>query len=136
LNKLLQGVVAAGGTGEAAKSVGVEVAGKTGTGDNYADNWFVGVTPGYSIAVWHGQHDSNQADEMFSYVVDELYRLQPNANRKFITHKNLVQLAYCGHSGMVISDDCALMDVGYFKSKDTLPVCNLCSNQKKGDVAK
>jgi len=133
MNKLLQGVVAAGGTGAMAQCSGVDVAGKTGTGDNYADNWFVGVTPGYSLALWHGQHDTNQAEEMFAAVIENLYSKLPNANRKFVTHHNLYQIAYCVHSGKAFSSECTLIDVGYFASKDTLPVCETC---KKGEVVK
>lgn len=133
MNKLLQGVVAPGGTGELARCTDVEVAGKTGTGDDYADNWFVGVTPGYSLAVWHGQSDTNQAEEMFSAVIEKLYSKLPNANRKFVTHQNLYQIAYCVQSGKAFSTQCTLIDVGYFSSKNALPVCDTC---KKGEVAK
>lgn len=127
MNKLLQGVVAPGGTGEAANVSTVEIAGKTGTGDDYADNWFVGVTPGYSLAVWHGKHTSNEAEEMFAAVVNALYSKLPSANRKFVTHKNLHQLAYCVKSGMAFSPNCATIDVGYFENQDALPVCDTCS---------
>lgn len=127
MNKLLQGVVAPGGTGEMAKCKDVEIAGKTGTGDSYADNWFVGVTPGYSLALWHGQHDSNQAEEMFAAVVENLYGNLPNANRKFITHQNLYQIAYCAKSGKALSSNCTLIDMGYFASQNALPVCDACS---------
>ena len=127
MNKLLQGVVADGGTGESAQVYDVEIAGKTGTGDNYADNWFVGVTPGYSIAVWHGQHSKNEADDMFAAVIWELYNAMPNANRKFITHKNLHQIVYCAHSGKAVSSACARIDIGYFNRMDALPVCDVCN---------
>jgi len=133
MNKLLQGVVAPGGTGEMARCSNVEVAGKTGTGDHYADNWFVGVTPGYSLAVWHGQYDTNQAEEMFAAVIEKLYSKLPNANRKYVTHHNLHQIAYCVYSGKAFSSECTLIDVGYFASKDAIPVCDTC---KKGEVAK
>jgi penicillin-binding protein 1B len=44
------------GTGKAAAKYGVGpgAAGKSGTTDNYKDAWFVGVTGGYSVAVWVG----------------------------------------------------------------------------------
>lgn len=129
MNKLLQGVLASGGTGVAAACPGVAVAGKTGTGDDYADNWFVGVTPGYSLAVWHGQSDTNQADNMFSAVVQKLYSGLPNANKKFVTHQNLYQIAYCVHSGKAISANCTRIDIGYFPSKDALPACDQCGKK-------
>ena len=132
MNKLLQGVVKNGGTGAAAKSNQVEVAGKTGTGDHYADNWFVGVTPGYSLAVWHGSHDSNQAAEMFAAVIQRLYSNLPEENRKFITHHNLVQIVYCEHSGKAFSEHCTRIDVGYYASADALPVCDACQKKAEG----
>ena len=128
MNKLLQGVVKPGGTGEAVHCYDVEVAGKTGTGDGHGDNWFVGVTPGYSLAVWHGQNDTNQASEMFAAVVNQLYMLLPDENTKFITHENLNQVAYCAHSGKTVSSACSLIEVGYFKNKDLLPVCDVCQS--------
>jgi penicillin-binding protein 1A len=52
----LQGVVQ-GGTGTAAQLPGREVAGKTGTTENYGDAWFVGFTPQLVVAVWVGYPD-------------------------------------------------------------------------------
>jgi penicillin-binding protein 1A len=45
------------GTGTRAAVPGVEVAGKTGTTDNYGDAWFVGYTPELVVAVWVGYPD-------------------------------------------------------------------------------
>jgi membrane peptidoglycan carboxypeptidase len=56
INALLQGVVQ-GGTGTAAAIPGREVAGKTGTTENYGDAWFVGYTPQLVAAVWVGYPD-------------------------------------------------------------------------------
>ncbi|NMJ41939.1 PBP1A family penicillin-binding protein [Roseomonas sp. JC162] len=55
---LLQGVVARG-TGQSAigDRLGRPVAGKTGTTDDYKDNWFVGFTPDIVVAVWMGFDD-------------------------------------------------------------------------------
>ncbi len=49
--------VVTSGTGRAA-NIGGEVAGKTGTTDNYRDAWFVGFTPDIVTGVWVG-NDNN-----------------------------------------------------------------------------
>ena len=56
LTSMLQDVVRVG-TGQRAAVPGVEVAGKTGTTDNYGDAWFVGYTPELVVAVWVGYPD-------------------------------------------------------------------------------
>ncbi len=45
------------GTGTAAQLDGRDVAGKTGTTNNYEDAWFVGFTPQIATAVWMGAPD-------------------------------------------------------------------------------
>jgi len=52
-NSVLQQVVQRG-TGTKARQRDREVAGKTGTAENYQDAWFVGYTPQLSTAVWMG----------------------------------------------------------------------------------
>jgi penicillin-binding protein 1A len=56
VNQLLQGVVQYG-TGTAAALPGWQVAGKTGTTENYGDAWFVGYLPQMVVAVWVGYPD-------------------------------------------------------------------------------
>jgi penicillin-binding protein 1A len=55
---MLQSVVD-NGTGRGARSLGFMRAagGKTGTSDNFADNWFVGFTPQITTGVWVGFDD-------------------------------------------------------------------------------
>jgi penicillin-binding protein 1A len=42
------------GTGASAAKLGLQIAGKTGTTNDYTDAWFVGMTPKHTIAVWIG----------------------------------------------------------------------------------
>jgi membrane peptidoglycan carboxypeptidase len=56
INGVLQGVVD-GGTGTSARTPGRQIAGKTGTAENYTAAWFVGYTPNLSAAVWLGHRD-------------------------------------------------------------------------------
>ena len=52
-DNMLRGVVQYG-TGTAARLPGWDMAGKTGTTENYGDAWFVGFTPDLVTAVWVG----------------------------------------------------------------------------------
>ena len=47
------------GTAARAKSLGLQVAGKTGTTNDFSDAWFIGITPKYTIGVWVG-HDTKK----------------------------------------------------------------------------
>ena len=55
LTHTLRGVVQRG-TATDLKALEIEVAGKTGTTDDYSDAWFAGFTPEYTMVVWVG-HD-------------------------------------------------------------------------------
>ena len=57
LTSMLENVVREG-TGKRAYIPGLQIAGKTGTTDNYGDAWFVGYTPDLVVAVWVGYPDS------------------------------------------------------------------------------
>ena len=52
------------GTGWKAKALGVPVAGKTGTTNDYRDAWFVGYTPKTVTAVWVGFDDMRPLGSM------------------------------------------------------------------------
>jgi len=54
---ILQGVVQRGTGTRAGQGLNRPIAGKTGTTDDYKDNWFVGFTPDIVIAVWLGFDD-------------------------------------------------------------------------------
>lgn len=53
LLQMLKGVTQRG-TAASAASLGLNIAGKTGTTNDYTDAWFVGMTPRYTIGVWIG----------------------------------------------------------------------------------
>lgn len=50
---MMRGVVT-NGTATAANSIGVPIAGKTGTVNDHTDVWFIGYTPTYVTGVWMG----------------------------------------------------------------------------------
>jgi len=53
LTHMLEGVIDRG-TGASAADLDVDLAGKTGTTDDYSDAWFIGYTPRYTILTWVG----------------------------------------------------------------------------------
>lgn len=59
MNVMMRTVVSAG-TGKAARLEGRDVAGKTGTTNDYRDAWFVGYTPDYVAGVWVGNDDNSK----------------------------------------------------------------------------
>lgn len=55
---MMMNSVVTSGTGRGASVTGYEVAGKTGTTQDYHDAWFVGFTRDYVTAVWVGNDDN------------------------------------------------------------------------------
>jgi len=53
------------GTGTMARLSGYQVAGKTGTTDDYRDAWFCGYTPQFTTAVWVGNDNNTQMANSF-----------------------------------------------------------------------
>jgi penicillin-binding protein 1A len=53
MNLMMSSVVQRG-TGTRARMAGRQIGGKTGTGNDYRDAWFIGFTPGMVAAVWVG----------------------------------------------------------------------------------
>lgn len=120
MNQLLQNVVELGGTGEKARCENVLVGGKTGTGDK--GNWFVGFTPQYSCAIWHGiEVKTNSTAEIFSKVVSQL---EHDEALGFPETKGVQEAVFCAESGMLISDKCRKIDMGYYSLDAELPICD------------
>ena len=59
MNYLLQRTVEYG-TGTSARIAGRQIGGKTGTGNDYRDAWFIGYTPGLAAGVWVGNDNFSE----------------------------------------------------------------------------
>ena len=81
------------GTGTKATVKGVELAGKTGTTNNYVDAWFCGYSPTIEVISWMGRDDNKPigkyasggsvAAPVFAAYFDALYTLYPETKRTF-----------------------------------------------------
>ena len=121
MNKLLQNVVSAGGTGEKARCEGVAVGGKTGTGDD--GNWFVGFTPQYTCAIWHGTEISkNISCDIFSAMVSHF---DNESVKQFPNSAGIKKAAYCLETGKLFSNKCRKADMGYYASDNLPEACNM-----------
>lgn len=63
ISTMLQDVVETG-TGRGAQLPGREVAGKTGTSQDYRDAWFIGYTQQYVTGVWLGNDDNSPTNKV------------------------------------------------------------------------
>ncbi len=81
------------GTGRKAAVKGIELAGKTGTTNNYVDAWFCGFSPEIQTIVWFGR-DNNKpigkketggraAAPAFRYFFESYLKLHPETKREF-----------------------------------------------------
>lgn len=122
MNQLLRGVVQGGGTGDQAGGRPVPVAGKTGTGNKGEGNWFVGVTPQYSLSVYHGDcPDNNIADILYGAVLDHL---PSHTVADFPACPMVRRGVFCTESGKIFSSSCSRMYIGYYVADKKIPACN------------
>lgn len=121
MNQLLRGVVKGGGTGDQAQTSTVPVAGKTGTGNRNEGNWFVGVTPEYSMSVFHGPVDGgNIADRLYGSI---LSHLPEHTVTDFPSCATVRKAVFCMDSGKLFSSSCTRMYVGYYDRENEPLTC-------------
>jgi penicillin-binding protein 1A len=81
------------GTGRKAQVPGIEIAGKTGTTNDYRDGWFNGFTPDTETIIWFGRDDykpmgrgmvgGTVSAPAFAYFYRRLLLLHPELKRHF-----------------------------------------------------
>lgn len=98
------------------KTIGMPVAGKTGTTSDNRDKWFVGYTPYYVAATWYGYDNKikpidltkaeyNQAQLIWQAVMKKLH--EGKERKDFPVPSGLVKRRICIFSGKLASDLCA-----------------------------
>lgn len=99
------------------ETIGMTVAGKTGTTSDNRDKWFVGYTPYYVAATWYGYDNKvvpialqpaeyNQAMKIWAAVMANVHKnLKP---KDFPAVTGLVKKTICIYSGKIASHLCAL----------------------------
>lgn len=145
MNSLLQSVVnSPGGTayGTKAKISGVPTGGKTGTTDDDADRWFVGITPKYVAAIWYGYDDrrtvtasGNPCIQIWSSVMEKVYASVPASekSKNFFDSKTpdgVSLVSVCSSSGELAGAGCSVVKEYYKNSQKPTAYCHLHSAPK------
>ena len=124
MNRMLREVVTAGGTAEMVNCPDVAVAGKTGTDEDYKNNWFVGITPEYSCAIWHDYYLQNNAAQIFSDAINEIYSVKTNYQKVFTPMASVAEIAYCTESGKQFKSGCSFIRMGYYTQDNVPALCD------------
>ncbi len=130
MNEMLQNVIDNGtGKGHFTLDKTVDVAGKTGTSQNYYDRWFIGYTPYCVGGVWYGYEYPKALENDTKYmcmkiwddVMTEVHEiLTEREERRFPSSENIITVEYCYDSGKLMTEVCRTdprgerSEVGYF----------------------
>lgn len=113
---------------------GFQAAVKTGTSNDLRDNWTIGYTPDFLVAVWVGNNDNTPmsrvasgitgASPIWNNILTTL--LQNNQNNiTFTTPENLVKVPICTLTGSLACKECPYIKDEYFvKGKEPQTACS------------
>jgi penicillin-binding protein 1A len=92
------------GTGKNARMKDIQVAGKTGTTNNFRDAWWCGFTPDTTTIVWYGNDDNTPLGKsmtggrvsapVFKYFYTQYLKLHPELKREFKIPKGIHYFDY------------------------------------------
>jgi penicillin-binding protein 1B len=106
-------------------------AGKTGTGNQYVDSWFVASNPNVTFGLWRGYDTpkslrtsgmsySQRTNTLWAQLMNAAYKIRPDliaSKEQFKMPKGIVKRSYCAVSGMLPSAACSkagLIESDYF----------------------
>ncbi|MGG3466378.1 transglycosylase domain-containing protein [Neobacillus pocheonensis] len=106
-------------------------AGKTGTGNEYVDSWFVATNPNITFGIWTGYDTpkslqnggmsySQRTNNLWAELINSAYKQKPDLidpKESFKMPEGIVKRSYCAVSGMLPSDACSkagLIESDYF----------------------
>jgi penicillin-binding protein 1A len=102
--------VVTSGTATRAQSLGVPIAGKTGTSNDAKDTWFIGLTPDYAIGVWVGFDDPRPMGKETGGsaalpVFIELAKAMKLPNKQFARPAGILDVKIDRKRGLLAPDD-------------------------------
>ncbi len=114
---------------------GADWAGKTGTGNEYIDSWFVATNPNVTFGIWTGYDTpkslktsgmsySQRTNNLWAELMNAAYSINPdlvNPKETFQMPEGIVKRSYCAVSGMLPSAACSkagLIESDYFNVND------------------
>lgn len=135
MNKLMQTVVEGpNGTARAAKLETTPLVGKTGTSQDWLDQWFIGCTPDYVSGVWYGYDDNRTVKSGTYYGSAQLWKnifgdiAEAEPTKEFPECDTIKELYYCSNTGLIAGASCPTGSIGYYKSTNVPAVCTQCGS--------
>jgi len=111
-------------------------AGKTGTGNDYTDSWFVATNPNVTFGIWtgydtpkslnnhsYGMSYSQRTNNLWATLVNAAYKVRPDLvapKESFKMPDGIVKRSICAVSGLLPSAACSkagLIESDYFNEK-------------------
>lgn len=126
VNRMLKGVAEEGGTAESAEIEGVDLCGKTGTSDQYRDNWFIGMTPEYLCGIWYNCETPEEymQSEGGRIARDVFKRLSQQAGLTYRKPDGIEENFYCMKTGLRAGEFCKETEKGYYRRESFNEICN------------
>lgn len=117
--------------GPYAKLPNVEVIGKTGTSNDEKNLLFVGLTPDYVGIVWmgcdNGSNINDRSEKNWHSKIwhDVMIDIQDTSQTKrFTPDPTVLERQYCTESGLLASNACTSVDIGYYRPGNVPTFCS------------